>query len=89
MWIPVGDPGEGRWTWTADDVVHLLLLHDGVLWELHRNWLHRYRPADPIPDQPIDDSEWIDSRLLPIPQPETEDEGWRVLADLVSTEGDS
>lgn len=82
MWDP---SGEGRWTWSADEDVHLLLLAGGLLWELHvphAAYLHRYAPNSPEPsEQPLDDATWQDTRILP-DTPTSNDEGWQVLTRL-------
>ncbi|MFF0721354.1 hypothetical protein [Micromonospora sp. NPDC003816] len=80
-WTPVG---EGRWTWSADDDVHLLLHEAGLLWELHvlygRAHLHRYVPNGPVlAVQPLDDATWRGTRQLS-PPPSSEEEGWQALA---------
>lgn len=88
------DEGGQRWTWDADDDLHLLLLlHDGELRELHvtagQVFTHLYIAPELLADDrprtgtgPLADAEHVFTHTMPAPiEPVDTDTWWRWLAE--------
>lgn len=80
-WQPVGPD---RWDYDEDDPErHLMLNGNGVLAELHGQWLHKYQaPASINAAAPLDGADYVSTRELRDPIT-TDEQGWQLLADAV------